>query len=564
MNEPISVKLNQLLENTKLFLTLYNVKKQWQTVYPAVCKLSEQYRELYEQYPVALQARCAVFNPKYSYSVNLVINQCVLTAALCKSQQYNNQLSELYICAALVDHLCVGEQLNKLSKQLKFSDSDKRIWQLRHQLTAKIILTGGDSAKPITQVLAKLSKYKQALVTTPKIMLYDGGITLVAIANIIAMNITYSPSKQHISLFKALGDLYIRTPNLFAQQLIKFLIAHIGPLLPGSRVIYNDQLMVYLASDNQQRHILINVENKNKNKIAWYRVKALLNSNAIQWQSNDSRIQISVWDSEHMTSTANILNNGSLALIELISRLKLQHEYSYKALSQIMAPYPNVIENLCEAVKPYNNEHQAAKSLKHSLSMVGYFNAPAIIQRVIFEQLVKVTPHPLQQFVLTRLECIVEIIALLVSKNKMIQFEHIALPLYGYAYFLLTQCSTHISRKIMIDETPNTTLNTPISAFFGVSSLDTEQLKAQLTLLLSDNPWAIALLEAEHLPKKQLNERSKLWVAIKALTQTVFKPQLKLSTWQQQILDQQLTTQKWENHHLFNEQLQELALSNTI
>lgn len=562
MNEPISVKLNQLLENTKLFLTLYNVKKQWQTVYPAVCKLSEQYRELYEQYPVALQARCAVFNPKYSYSVNLVINQCVLTAALCKSQQYNNQLSELYICAALVDHLCVGEQLNKLSKQLKFSDSDKRIWQLRHQLTAKIILTGGDSAKPITQVLAKLSKYKQALVTTPKIMLYDGGITLVAIANIIAMNITYSPSKQHISLFKALGDLYIRTPNLFAQQLIKFLIAHIGPLLPGNRVIYNDQLMVYLASDNQQRHILINAENKNK--IAWYRVKALLNSNAIQWQSNDSRIQISVWDSEHITSTANILNNGSLALIELISRLKLQHEYSYKALSQIMAPYPNVIENLCEAVKPYNNEHQAAKNLKHSLSMVGYFNAPAIIQRVIFEQLVKVTPHPLQQFVLTRLECIVEIIALLVSKNKMIQFEHIALPLYGYAYFLLTQCSTHISRKIMIDETPNTTLNTPISAFFGVSSLDTEQLKAQLTLLLSDNPWAIALLEAEHLPKKQLNERSKLWVAIKALTQTVFKPQLKLSTWQQQMLDQQLTTQKWENHHLFNEQLQELALSNTI
>ena len=562
MDEAVSTTLEQLLNNTQLFLSYYNNKQKWTALYPMASKLAEQYRVLYSEQPFALQARLTLYNPNYSYATNLVVSQSVITAALCKSQHYNNALSELYIAASLIEHLCVGAQLNKLCEQTPFQDSDKKTWQVRHQLAAKVMLSGGDSAKPVTQLLAKLSKYKQALVSAPKIMLYDGGITLIALANIISMNITSNTANKHMSLFKALADLYIRTPNLFALQLIKSLIAHLGPLLPGSRVFYAEQTMIYLATDARQKHILISTANPNK--LAWFSVKATLNDNPKQWHCADKTINFKVFNSEHVKSKSAVDVDEAQSLLELISNIKLQHEYSYKGLSQLMAVHPQVVANLCEAVKPYNKEHQAAKDLKHSLSMVGYYNAPAIIQRVVFEQLVKVTPHPLQAYVTNRLNCLVKIMALLVSKNKHDQFEHITLPLYAYAHFLLTQCSTQLSRKTLIDDTPNKTLSAPISSFFGVDSINNEQLTQQLTHLLSDNPWTTALLEAEQTPKKHLTDSHKLWITLKIVAQSVFKPELALTAWQLQTLNEQLEILKWQNLTDFNQKLESLALFNSI
>lgn len=562
MDEAVSTTLEQLLNNTQLFLSYYNNKQKWTALYPMASKLAEQYRVLYSEQPFALQARLTLYNPNYSYATNLVVSQSVITAALCKSQHYNNALSELYIAASLIEHLCVGAQLNKLCEQTPFQDSDKNIWKMRHQLAAKVMLSSGDSAKPVTQLLAKLSKYKQALVSAPKIMLYDGGITLIALANIISMNITSNTANKHMSLFKALTDLYIRTPNLFALQLIKSLIAHLGPLLPGSRVFYAEQTMIYLATDAQQKHILISTANPNK--LAWFSVKATLNDNPKQWHCADKTISFKVFNSEHVKSKSVVGVDKAQSLLELISNIKSQHEYSYKGLSQLMAAHPQVVANLCEAVKPYNKEHQAAKDLKHSLSMVGYYNAPAIIQRVVFEQLVNVTPHPLQAYVTNRLNGLVKIMALLVSKNKHDQFEHITLPLYAYAHFLLTQCSTQLSRKTLIDDTPNKTLSAPICSFFGVDSINNEQLTQQLTHLLSDNPWTTALLEAEQTPKKHLTDSHKLWITLKIVAQSVFKPELALTAWQLQTLNEQLKILNWQNPTDFNQKLESLALFNSI
>ncbi|KAA1153616.1 hypothetical protein EU510_07400 [Pseudoalteromonas sp. FUC4] len=562
MDEAVSTTLEQLLNNTQLFLSYYNNKQKWTALYPIASKLAEQYRVLYAEQPFALQARLTLYNPSYSYATNLVVSQSVITAAFCKSQNYDSALSELYIVAALIEHLCVGAQLNKLCKQTPFQDSDKKIWKMRHQLAAKVMLSSGDSAKPVTQLLAKLSKYKQALVSAPKIMLYDGGITLIALANIISINVTSNTANKHINLFKALTDLYIRTPNLFALQLIKSLIAHLGPLLPGSRVLYAEQTMIYLATDAQQRHVLISTANANK--LAWYRVKAALNDNPKQWHCTDKTISFKVFNSEHVKSKSEVEVDKAQSLLQLISNIKLQHEYSYKGLSQLMAPHPLVIANLCEAVKPYNKEHQAAKDLKHSLSMVGYYNAPAIIQRVVFEQLVNVTPHPLQAYVTSRLNGLVKIMALLVSKNKHEQFEHITLPLYAYVHFLLTHCSTQLSRKTLIDDTPNKKLSAPICSFFGVNVINSEQLAQQLTHLLSDNPWTAKLLEAEQTPKKHLTDFHKLWITLKIVAQNVFKPELSLTPWQQQTLNEQLKILKWDNQADFYQQLESLELFDSI
>ena len=148
MEEAVSTTLEQLLSNTQLFLGTYSNKKKWTAIYPMANKLAEQYRTLYAEQPHALQARLTLYNPNYSYAINLVIAQCVVTAALCKSQSYDSKLSELYISTALIEHLCVGAQLNKLCEQTPFQDSDKKTWQVRHQLAAKVMLSGGDSAKP--------------------------------------------------------------------------------------------------------------------------------------------------------------------------------------------------------------------------------------------------------------------------------------------------------------------------------------------------------------------------------------------------------------------------------
>ncbi len=562
MDEPLANRLKQLHENTQRFLIGYNNKDHWQALYPMACKLAEQYRVLYEHCPNALLSKLTLFNSHYSYSTNLVISQCVITASLCASQNYDKKLTELYINAALVEHLCVCSQLNKLAEQSEFSANDKKIWQLRHQFAAKIMLSCGNSAAPITHILAKLNKYKQALVNTPKIMLYDGGITLVALANIIAMNITHTPAKKHISFYQAFSDLYLRTPNIFAQHLIKSYVAHVGAFLAGSRVVYQDQNMVYLATDKQNRHIIVTPENKQK--LAWFRVKATLKDNPKQWKCADKKLLYSVWNSEHITINEQGCLSKSNQLIELISQIKVNHEYSFKGLNKIMAHHPEIVTRVCEAVKPYNKEHQAAKDLRHSLSMVGYNNAPAIIQRVVFEQLVNSTPHPLQKFILNRLDCLVKIMALLVTHNKQYQFEHITLPLYAYTHFLLTQCSTRLTRKIAIDEVPNKTLSTPFSAFFGVANINNEHIKALLLQLLSDNPWANTLLQAEQTAKKQLTNEHKLWVALKVIAQRVFKPELKLTPWQQQTLSEQLRLNGWDDERLFYAQLAGLQIYNNI
>lgn len=564
MDEPISKQLLRLMHNTNQILKIYNDKEQWQHLYPLVVHTAQQYRELYKHYPFAMQARMSLYMSQYDFATNLVINQCVLSAAICSSQHYDEELTELYISIALLEHCCVVTQLNKISQQTMLTVGDKKAWRFRHQLAAKVLLTAKPPAQTMVHILAKLNKYKHALLSTSDIMLYDNAITLCALCNIVAMNITYTAKKNPLSFYKALGELYVKTANSFAQKLIKDLIANIGPHLPGSRIIYSDQAMVYLGSDKANKHILINATNEQK--LAWYKVKTTLKDHPLQWQCSDKRILFLAWNTEHIPSPSHTtaVQSNEHDLIDLVSHIKVAHEYSFKGLDKLLTPFNEVKAKLCQAVKPYNKEHQAAKDLRHSLSMVGYDNAPAIIQRVIFEQLVDSSAHPHKHLVRNKLHCFIDILALLVSKNPNHQFEHLALPIYGYVHYLLTHCSAQISPKVCISRTPNKTYSATLATFFGVEVINNEHLNSTLTHLLQDNPWTVPLLEAEQQPKKQLNEKNKLWISLKVVAQTIFKPSLPLTPWQQQTLNEQLKAQGFDSNNDFFEQLQGLSLYNSI
>ena len=440
--------------------------------------------------------------------------------------------------------------------------SDKKIWRFRHQLAAKMLLSGQPPTQNSVRMLAKLNKYKQALLCSSDIMLYDNAITLCALSNIIAMNITYTPKKNPLNFYKALGELYVKTTNPFAQRLIKDLMAHIGPHLPGSKIVYSDQAMVYLASDETNKHILINANNEQK--LAWYKVKTSLKDQPLQWLCKDKRVLFLAWNNEHLVRKTPAKISSKAELIALVSHIKVAHEYSFKGLDKLLAPFNEITQKLCQAVRPYNNQHQAAKDLRHSLSMVGYDNAPAIIQRVIFEQLVDTSHHPHKHIVLNKLNSFIRILALMVSNNPKQQFEQIALPIYGYVHYLLTHCSAQLCASVCINSAPNQTYSAPLAAFFGVEKINNEHLNTELAQLLSDNPWTKPLLDAEQHPKKELNEQHKLWISLKVVAQSVFKPALPLTPWQKQTLNAQLKAQGFKSEGDFFAQLQGLSLYNSI
>ncbi|MBQ4833413.1 hypothetical protein J8L70_09205 [Pseudoalteromonas sp. MMG010] len=559
----IAEQLNALLKRTALFSTLYYNKEKWHTVYPVLSQLAQQYWQLYSQAPLAMQAQWVLHHAKLSYATNLTINQCIITAALCKSQGYDDEISTNLICVSLLDNFCITTQLNKRDNDVPLVLSDKQLWHSRHKLALKILQTEHPSLLIFSSSLSKLQKYKQALLNAPKVMLYDRGVILLSIANIISTNITFKKSSKHIDFYKAISDLYIRTPNIFTQTALQCLIEHIGPILPASLVTYGEKQAVFVCTDQKNRAIL--VENTSGGKLNWLSLKARLNNNAKQRECNDPRLHFNMWNSQYIPRP---IDNKKAAhtekLVELLTKLKVNHEYTFKSLDVMLKPYPCVVQQLCHAAKFYNKEQQTASNLKHCLSMIGYYNLPAVLQRVIFCELVKSIAHPMHEFFLNRLTSLVDITALIVSKNKALQFEHIVLPLYAYAYYLLTYESTTISRKIVINEQENKTYSAPLGAFFGVSHTLDEHKNKRLTDLLNDNKWMPALLDAEQRSKAELTVDSKLWVCLKIIAQCIYKPTLILSSWQQQTLAQQLKLQGWESQEAFNCAISELNLSDIL
>ncbi|WP_404343948.1 hypothetical protein [Pseudoalteromonas mariniglutinosa] len=561
MNEITPRELARLFDSTNQLLRLYYQKPKWPQIYPLLSNLAERYYLFYQAYPKSMQAQLSLYVPRYEYTTNLVVNQCVLISALCHSQHYDRTITEQMISCCLANYLCVQKQSNKLAAKQALDEQDKKHWQLRHQLAVKLLHSAGTMTSPIQHLLARLNKYKQALLSAPKIMIYDGATTLVALANIIAMNITYRTDEQHISLYKAVADIYLRTPNQFAQNSLKALIAHVGNYLPASNITLNDQVLTYLCSDENQRHILVDLNNPEK--VRWHRVKATFNSHTKQRVCNDARLLYTVWFSDNLPSLIepDSQQQRQQTYIDLISQLKVQKEYSFSALNKLLAPYPELVEQLRIAVKPYNKEQQIGKDLRHCLSMVGYNNAPAIIQRVIFDTLVAHITHPLASHFIKRLDNLVKITQALVRNTEQLQFEQITLSLYGYVMYLTAHHSTEISRKTLFEHTRNGHYSAPIATIFGVKNIDQYALKAYLNQLLADNPWTVHLLASEQQKKQTLGDNEKLWVAIKLVALYVFQPKTVFSSWQTQLIDETLVRLNWPSKTEFYAHLQSLAFT---
>lgn len=561
MDDLTPQKLASLFDKTNSLLGLYLQPHKWRHIYPLLCQLAQHYENLYSAIPQGMQAQCSLYVPSYGYTTNLVVNQCVIITALCKSMGYDKQVTQQLIGVCLSNYLCVQKQSNKLAEKQPLNEQEKRQWQSRHQLAVKLLQAGEIPVDGIAITLARLTKYKHALLNRPKTVMYDSATTLVALANIIASNITYRPCNSHISLYKAIADIYLRTPNLFAQQALKSLTEHIGEYLPGSSIVIAEQHFRYIAS-NEQRLLLADVHTSYQ-KIKWHSVKGRFSAQAKQQPCTDKRLLFSVWFSEHI-KPAKVTPCKNDYYLNLISQIKSQNEYSYKTLEKIIGHDKHIIELICDAVKNYNNERQAAKDLRHSLSMVGVYNAPAIIQRVLFEQLASQIQHPYQQHIQARLSAVINILAVLVKHSEEYHFEQLTLPIYGYVNYLLSKQSTQISRRIYTPQSVSSNTSAPFAGIFGVPLVDEKNLSTFIEQLLPDNAYAQALIYSEQQKKQQLDDTAKLWVTLKLFVLQSFVPDTTFTSWQKEVIKNTLNRLGWTNTELFTEQLQSLGLFNSI
>lgn len=557
-----SEQLTSLYDKTHQLLRLYNNKSQWCHTYPLLNQLAEQYHLLYKKHPNALQAQLSLYVQSYGYTTNLVVTQCTLIAALSKSLHYSKQVSEQLISVCLTNYLCVQVQTNKLAKKQSLNLQEKKQWQARHQLAIKLLQSAKAPTSHIARILAPLNKYKQALLSTPKIMIYNGATILVALANIIAMNITYREANDHVSLHKAIADIYVRTPNSFAQHALKSLVSEIGPYLPGSVTTFSEQLLIYVGKTSNNKLLIVNLNDEKR--VRWHAVTAQISCVDKQRLTKDKRLIYGIWFNEHLAAPIDTSANSQQGILLLISQLKIQTEYSYRALAKLLNNQVETINNLREAVRPYNKEHLAGKDLRHCLSMVGIDNAPAIIQRVLFQQLVQIQNHPLKEHIQTRVEAVIKILELLLSKQKKYQFEQIALPIYAYVNYLFEHCSNSLTRKTLTEKENKSDISCPLAWIFGVSIHDSDQLCDSLLNLVGDNPWTQPLLDAERLPKHQLSFESELWVALKLLVINVYQPDTFVSSWQKQTLKSVLLKLEWQTSENFYALIPDLNLSSSV
>lgn len=562
MPNPTSEQLISLYDKTHQLLCFYHDKNQWPHTYPLLKQLAEQFYSLYAVTPNALQAQLALYVQSYGYTTNLVVTQCSIIAGLCKSLGYSKQVSQQLIAVCLTNYLCVQVQTNKLAKQQTLTLQEKKQWQARHQLAIKLLQSANVRATHIARILAPLNKYKQALLSAPKIMIYDGATTLVALANIIAMNITYRDANDHVSIYKAIADIYIRTPNDFAQRALKSLVGDLGPYLPGSIVTIAEQTLIYVGKSNNNKHLVVNLNDPKR--VRWHAISAKLDCHAKQRPSRDKRLIYTIWFNEHQSPCFEQEANTQEHILLLISQLKIKKEYSYRGLAKLLNHHEETINDLREAVRPYNKEHLAGKDLRHSLSMVGIDNAPAIIQRVLFQRLVQSQQHPSKPHVHTRLDAHIRILALLLSKQSNIQFEQVALPLYGYINYLFEHCSNALSRKTYYEEKAKSDISPPIAWLFGVQHHDRDKLSASLLALLEDNPWTQPLLDAEQQQKQKISFESELWVSLKLIVLYVYQPEAAMSSWQKQTLNTVLKKLNWGSYANLYAQLPDLNLSSSV
>ncbi len=548
--------LARLPADIKRLLALFSSKEEWRKSYPLLAKLAEDMQRHYQSAPLVMQAQLSLYRQKYGYTENLAFNTLILACTLSECQGYSKEDGQTMAAAALATLLCVRQESDILALGETLDPEQKKRWQYRYHLALKMLTESGTPQPALSGILAKLDKYRRALVDGGQIMLYDGMTRLVAIATILAHKITLSPARPALSLREAVADLYIRTSDPHAQQLLKRLQGELGDCLAGTRLQLGDKYYLYVGETAEDTRLLAELSSNN---IKMRSSKQIFSVASRQTKVDDERIAFALWFHCLPHIKARSQQEALPDLDSLFDALSGSNQ-SYGKLVSILAPYPALTKLVQQSAESYNREGQTAANLRHALSMVGSYNAPPFVSRVILQHQLMGIRHPLDSHIKARVHGVLAVCRLVLSKRQDLHFEHPAACLMAYLLFLCTHGSSLISRSVHGFDESTSEQVLPLALILGSPKPESAALSGFLRQHVGHNRWAEALIQSETQQKNELSGNARYLATIKLLCFLVFLPGFRPSAWQKQLLETTSKELEWKNGEQLAQSLVELGL----
>lgn len=549
---PNALLLKKIIEKTHQLLKLYYNKQHWQHINPLIAQLSEAYVKLYQSCSVSLNAQLQLFIKDHGYATNLVVNQTVIILAICKQFKYSEKVTTELVSASLGNYLCVANECNTLARGEALSPQANKQWQFRHHLAVKLLSANNQTNSEVTHILMRLSKYQKALCYPELINLYDLKTIIVALADLIAQQITPKNSQSAtIGLKSCLAGLYLKSESSKVSGVIKGLVNELNYPFQGQLTKYKGYNAFCLNYEQNTTELCVLNSNKQVQRV---KTKQSLQFRDSPLCLSDPTLIYGIWFNKKQSTPCERTNDNRDDTIETAISLG-KHEYiSYQQIEKALGSNPIVIERLLLAASQYNKQQQKAGDLRHSLTMVGLDNASLMCQRVLLEQSLDEYAHPLMVEVLSRYETTKKVINAFVANQTTYHFEEITGPFTAYIYYLL---STYQDIKWAI---PNLNFDdqiTPLSyaSIFGVNDVNNQEVCQAIHTHFSFSAPHKAFITSERSDKnKQVGLASAL-IFIKITTYHLLKPEISFSAWQKNLINEQLKHLDLPDFNAFIEQI---------
>lgn len=528
--------LKKIIEKTHDLLKLYYSKQHWRHIRPLIAQLSEAYIKLYQSNPLSLNAQLQLFIKDHGYATNLVVNQTVITLAVCKQFKYSDKVTTELVSASLCNYLCVANECNTLARGEALTPQASKQWQFRHHLAVKLLSNGNQSGSEVSHILMRLNKYQKALCYPELINLYDLKTIIVALADLIAKQITPKNSKSStIGLKDCLAKFYLQSESEKVAGVIKGLVKELSYPFTGQFTKFKGYNAFCLSHEKNTTELVVLNNNKQVQRV---KTKQILQFRDSALSLSDPTLIYGIWFNKNQSNVTDIANNISDVIQTAIALGK--HEFvSYQQIEKTLGSNPIMVERLLLAASQYNKQQQRAGALRHSLTMVGLDNASLMCQRVLLEQSLDEYAHPLMVEVLSRYETTKKVINAFVAHQSIYHFEEITGPFTAYIYYLL---STYQDIKWAIPVLDFEAQLTPLSyaSIFGVNDVNNQEVCQAIQTHFAFSAPHKAFIASEKNDKNKQVGLASVMIFIKITTYFLLKPEVPFSAWQKNLINEQI------------------------
>ncbi|GAP73623.1 hypothetical protein W04_0134 [Pseudoalteromonas sp. SW0106-04] len=527
-------------------------RSQWSSLYPALLGLSERLSVLAHKQNGLFQWLLSTHIQNLAYAQSLRLKRIAIVAGLCRAHNYHRSDTQVMMMAALSADISVLSLLNKRHNGEALSSAERQRFSQSALLSLKMLSLSAEEQPALTQIIAKLKRYRREIISHQRAPLYDGYTRIVACASILAEQMT---ATRPLHLFNACAQLYKATHNVAIQQDCDTLVDFYSPQLLGSRQRFEENDYLYMGCHPDGQYIFTDAQATKS------RFRLLANPH---WQYRQP-VRYRSWSSVSARASVPVQRASSAAGAQrdhdaIVAQIRGAQGYS--DIEKVIAQDDTLVAQIMMQASQYNRGAQQASSLRHALSMVGLYSVGDFIARVMLEEKMLQLCHPMAQFLQARVHSAIRIVEDIARQTKDLQHERLSALLLCYFNFFIFECPQRLSRTIALNplKTPmQQDIARPLATLLGVQQYDNEALRHYLTRHIGSNEWVNALLNSEQQPFDQLNSNARLCCTLKIILFYTFSGPATASAWQQQLVKQ--TMVDWQGPSTKIERLVDRALS---